>query len=158
MHRQVQKQNCFQLPPGLIAVFIVAGHKWQQRENGEPMNFFTSFSLNKTMQVQFISLERVQTYGLSSFCLLSWLHQGTDYYFYPCTNFIAQKLLLSQVAISMATHIPFLRSIISCSEYMISLYKVHIHLNRGGKITTGFDDFCQEIKKKAARKDFKCPP
>lgn len=58
----------------------------------------------------------------------------------------------------MATHIPFLRSIISCSEYMISLYKVHIHLNRGGKITTGFDDFCQEIKKKAARKDFKCPP
>lgn len=59
MHRQVLKQNCFQLPPALIVVFIVAGHEWQQRENGEPMNFFTSFSLNKIMQVLFISLERV---------------------------------------------------------------------------------------------------
>lgn len=40
MHRQVQKQNCFQLSPALIVVFIVTGHEWQQRENGEPMNFF----------------------------------------------------------------------------------------------------------------------
>lgn len=58
-HKQVQKQNCFQLPPALIVVFIVAGHEWQQRENGEPMKFFTSFSLNKIMQLLLISLERV---------------------------------------------------------------------------------------------------
>lgn len=131
MHRQVLKQNCFQLPPALIVVFIVAGHEWQQRENGEPMNFFTSFSLNKIMQLLLISLERAQIYGLSSFCLLSWLHQRTDYYFYSCTNFTPQKLLLSQVAISMATHIPFLRNLITCSEYVISLGKVHTLLNRG---------------------------
>lgn len=59
MHRQMQEQNCFQLPPALTVVFTVEGHEWQQRKNGDPMNFFTSFSLYKKMQVLFIYIESV---------------------------------------------------------------------------------------------------
>jgi len=55
MHRQMQEQNCFQLPPALTVVFIVGGHYWQKRKNGEPMIFFLLHSACiKKMQVLFI--------------------------------------------------------------------------------------------------------
>lgn len=67
MHRQMQEQNCFQLPPALTVVFILGGQEWQERKNGEHMIFFYFIHLVQNNQTKPTQKTKINPAGSNYF-------------------------------------------------------------------------------------------